>query len=110
MSPQNKANANFELAPVISELTKIKNNKSKPVRSQVASSNTTTTNPIQKTWLAPGKLTTKRLEQFVTTILPTSVQIQLNQPFGKDSINHSINAANRSVTPATTFKKWFFVM
>ena len=45
------------------------------------------------TWLEQGKLTTKKLEQFASDILPTSVQIQLNQPFGKDSLQHSFYAA-----------------
>ena len=44
-------------------------------------------------WLEPGKLTTKKLEQFASDILPTSVQVQLNQPFGKDSLQHSFYAA-----------------
>ena len=39
-----------------------------------------------------GKLTTQRLEQFATSILPSSVQVQLAQPFGKDSINQSFYA------------------
>ena len=42
----------------------------------------------QAVWLAPGKLTSQRLEQFVSTILPTNVQVQLDQPFGKDSLQH----------------------
>ena len=92
MSPQNMANANFEIAPVISELTKINQPDSKLVSSRIAPNNTTTTKPTS-TWLTPGKLTTKRLEQFVSTILPTSVQVQLDQPFGKDSLKHSFYAA-----------------
>ena len=39
-----------------------------------------------------GKLTTKRLEQFASTVLPSSVQVQLAQPFGKDDINQSFYA------------------
>jgi hypothetical protein len=35
-----------------------------------------------------GNLTSQRLDEFAATILPSSVQIQLAQTFGKDSINH----------------------
>ena len=38
---------------------------------------------------ASGKLTTKHLEMFASTILPTSVQVQLDQAFGKDSLDQS---------------------
>ena len=41
------------------------------------------------TWETNGKLTIKHLETFATEILPTSVQVQLAQPFGKDSISQS---------------------
>ena len=91
MSPQNIANVNLEIAPVIPELTKIKPKAKHLVRSVTATSNQAAANITHKTWLAPGKLTTERLEQFVTTILPTSVQ--LDQPFGKDSLKHTFYAA-----------------
>jgi hypothetical protein len=39
-----------------------------------------------------GNLTSKRLDDFATKILPEPVQIQLAQPFGKDSIRHSFYA------------------
>ncbi|KAI2494795.1 hypothetical protein MHU86_19746 [Fragilaria crotonensis] len=58
-----------------------------------AASLTQNPTPPQALWLQPGKLTTRRLENFVSTILPTSVQIQLNQPFGKDSLHQSFYAA-----------------
>jgi hypothetical protein len=38
---------------------------------------------------AQGKLTTQKLEAFATAKLPTSVQIQLSQTFGKDSVSQS---------------------
>ena len=40
------------------------------------------------TW-ATGALTSTRLDKFASTILPSNVQIQLAQTFGKDSIHHS---------------------
>ena len=51
------------------------------------------TPPSQKTviWLEPSKLKIKKLE--VTDALPTSVQVQLNKPFGKDMLQHSSHAA-----------------
>jgi hypothetical protein len=61
--------------------------KSIPITKQKNVSETLQTK--QAVWLAPGKLTTQRLEQFVSTILPTNVQVQLDQPFGKDSLQHS---------------------
>ena len=39
-----------------------------------------------------GALTSKRLDNFATVVLPSSVQIQLAEPFGKDSANHSFYA------------------
>ena len=49
--------------------------------------------PQQKsTWQSATKLTTHHLEEFAKEILPTSVQVQLAQPFGKDSINQSFYA------------------
>ena len=39
-----------------------------------------------------GDLTSQRLGKFATTILPSPVQIQLAQTFGKDSVNHSFYA------------------
>ena len=39
-----------------------------------------------------GKLTNKRLENFATTILPSNIQVQLAQPFGKDSQLHHFHA------------------
>ena len=39
-----------------------------------------------------GNLTSKRLDDFATKIFPKPVQIQLAQPFGKDSIRHSFCA------------------
>jgi hypothetical protein len=50
---------------------------------------TTDSTPYAATAWRSGKLTTKRLEQFATTVLPSSVQVQLAQPFGKDDINQS---------------------
>jgi hypothetical protein len=57
-----------------------------------ATDSTTTDNPPSPEAWKTGKLTTKRLEQFAATILPTSVQVQLAQPFGKDTINQSFYA------------------
>jgi hypothetical protein len=53
----------------------------------------TTDNKASKveTWRS-GKLTTKRLEHFASTVLPSSVQVQLAQPFGKDTITQSFYA------------------
>ena len=45
------------------------------------------------TWATAKKLTIKHLEAFVTEILPTSVQVQLSQQFGKDTITQSFYAA-----------------
>jgi hypothetical protein len=39
-----------------------------------------------------GNLTSQRLDKFAATILPSPVQIQLAQQFGKDSVNHSFYA------------------
>ena len=61
---------------------------------QTNTTNTTTTDNLAysvEAWRS-GKLTTKRLEQFASTILPSSVQVQLAQPFGKDDINQSFYA------------------
>jgi hypothetical protein len=94
ISSQKLRTENTDLPPVISECTKIphhdKSNKSS-AKSDVSAICTTQTK--QATWLAPGKLTTQRLEQFVSTILPTSVQVQLDQPFGKDSLQQSFYSA-----------------
>jgi hypothetical protein len=92
MTPENFQNANSELPPVISEFTKLQNcNINKATSTDVVSANTPKTKPA--VWLAPGKLTTQRLEAFVTKILTTSVQVQLDQPFGKDSLQQSFYAA-----------------
>jgi hypothetical protein len=44
------------------------------------------------TW-CQGNLTSQKLDTFADTILPSPVQIQLAQTFGKDSILHSFYAA-----------------
>jgi hypothetical protein len=62
--------------------------------SQTNSTNKPTTdNKASKveTWRS-GKLTTKRLEHFASTVLPSSVQVQPAQPFGKDTITQSFYA------------------
>ena len=41
-----------------------------------------------------GVLTTARLDNFAATILPPKVQINLAQPFGKDSLLHSFYSQN----------------
>ena len=95
MTPQNFQNANSELPPVMSEFTKLQNcNINNATSTDVVSANTPITK--QAIWLAPGKLTTQRLEAFVTKMLPTSVQVQLDQPFGKDSLQQSFYAAKSS--------------
>jgi hypothetical protein len=48
--------------------------------------------PAQNTWVTSEKLTVKHLEAFASKILPTSVQVQLSQPFGKDTIAQSFYA------------------
>lgn len=47
--------------------------------------------PTQPTW-SHGKLTTAKLEAFAAAELPTSVQIQLDQTFGKDTSFQSFYA------------------
>ncbi|KAI2490018.1 hypothetical protein MHU86_24562 [Fragilaria crotonensis] len=94
-SSQKSHNENSDLPPVMSECTKVPSNNG----TNKASPKGNTSNESilkqkqQATWLAPGKLTTQRLEHFVATILPTSVQVQLDQPFGKDSLQQSFYSA-----------------
>ena len=52
-----------------------------------------TSNPSIQQW-CKGKLTTSQLEAFATTHIPTSVQVQLNQIFGKDTLFQSFYAEN----------------
>ena len=55
-----------------------------------ANSGTTESSPLTKvsdTWRS-GNLTTKRLENFAEVVLPSHVQAELDQPFGKDSPSH----------------------
>jgi hypothetical protein len=61
------------------------------VASPQSSAITLTTSPSAENW-SQGHLTSKKLDQFAETILPSSVQIQLAQTFGKDSVNHSFYA------------------
>ena len=56
-----------------------------------ATSQPTGTSILADDW-STGNLTSKRLDDFATKILPKPVQIQLAQPFGKDSIRHSFYA------------------
>ena len=42
-------------------------------------------------WLS-GTLTSARLDKFASEVLPTSVQVQLAQPFGKDNIKQSFTS------------------
>jgi hypothetical protein len=50
--------------------------------------------PVVTLWIKlTGKLTTEHLEQFVSAILPTSIQVQLDQHFDKDSLNLLCNSA-----------------
>ena len=48
-----------------------------------------TTSNMVRTWQDDNN----KMEQFVSEILSSRVQIQLNQPFSKDSLNHSFYAA-----------------
>ena len=50
-----------------------------------------TSNPQLKQW-STGKLTTTQLEAFAKTHIPTNVQTQLNQTFGKDTLSQSFYA------------------
>ena len=80
----------IDLPPISSEFTFsiqpaiTKNNES---------SRPTTPKTKQVTWATAEKLTIKHLEAFATEILPTSVQVQLAQPFGKDTISQSFYSA-----------------
>jgi len=47
--------------------------------------------PQLKQW-SSGKLSTAQLEEFAKTHIPTSVQTQLNQTFGKDNLSQSFYA------------------
>ena len=89
------ADPSSDLPPIISAFTKTRQSGLTELLHQLDSSpaNQNPQNPQPASWLEPGKLTTKKLEQFVSEILPSSVQVQLNQPFGKDSLNHSFYAA-----------------
>ena len=71
-SQQNWQQANAELPPITSEFTKLLMQPSSSTSTTGSASQTIRTTK-QATWLTPGKLTTQRLEQFVSTILPTSV-------------------------------------
>jgi hypothetical protein len=51
----------------------------------------------QAIWLTPGKLATQCLEQFVSTILTTSIHIQLDQPFGKGCLLATIALLSKIV-------------
>ena len=95
MSSQNLRNATSDLPPVISECIKYSEKNTPQDSNTINPAACPTQKPTitQALWLQPGKLTTQRLENFVSTILPTSVQIQLNQPFGKDSLHQSFYAA-----------------
>ncbi|KAI2510434.1 hypothetical protein MHU86_4007 [Fragilaria crotonensis] len=46
---------------------------------------------VSDTW-TQGKLTSKRLDNFAQIVLPSNVQIQLAQPFGKNSLTQSFFA------------------
>ena len=71
-----------EPVPSTSEyLRKMTDSSANPV---ICTQNSTT---ISNTNWKSGKLTSKRLDQFAQIVLPSNVQIQLAQPFGKDSPN-----------------------
>jgi hypothetical protein len=65
----------------------VTNNQQAPA----ASSQEPSTSTLADDW-STSNLTSKRLDDFATKILPKPVQIQLAQPFGKDSIRHLFHA------------------
>ena len=88
------ADPNEELPPIISACTEIRKTGLDELITTLNSSTThNKAQPKLATWLEPGKLTTAKLEQFASEILPSRVQVQLNQQFGKDSLQHSFYAA-----------------
>jgi hypothetical protein len=84
-----------ELPPIISACTESQKTGLQKLITTLTSNvhSNPTADPASLTWSEPGKLTTAKLEQFAATILPTNVQVQLNQQFGKDSLQHSFYAA-----------------
>ena len=58
---------------------------------KATTADTLKTNPQLKQW-SSGKLSTVQLEEFAKTHIPTSVQTQLNQTFGKDNLSQSFYA------------------
>lgn len=85
------ATPNEDIVPVMSEYLQTM------TANQNATSNThfagtmNHLNPSSDDW-KKGKLTSKRLDAFAKIVLPSNVQIQLAQPFGKDSLSHCFYA------------------
>lgn len=77
------------IPPTLSECTRLLTDQNQQGISKSDQEKAGTT--MISTWATKEKLTVKRLEAFAKEILPTSVQVQLSQPFGKECrYNHTI--------------------